>query len=202
MSAVLLMAAGLGLLSFFEPCTVASHTLFAARASRGDGRERRWGFAQLLVARSFLLTSLFTAAAWVGLGRMSAVMVVSLLAVTGAVYLVSRRIYLPVPHFEFFRLIPNHDRLPSALKLGLTLPACTLPLVGIVAIAAAGDGRLDIAAIAGLVFAGMFSLPTIWDGLRGLNVARCTFLSKAAIASPYLTALLLWGGALMIWRMR
>jgi len=123
-----------------------------------------------------------------------------MLGIIGAVYLVPRRVYLPVPHLEFFRLIPGGRRLPQALRLGLTLPACTLPLVAVVGVIAALSQRIDLALGAGLAFAGMFSLPTVWDSLHGLNAAHLAFLGKAAGASPYVTALLLWGGAFLIWQ--
>ena len=80
------------------------------------------------------------------------------------------------------------------------MPACTLPLVLIVALACALHQRPFIAALAGLVFALMFTLPTLWDSTYGLDAAHRAFLSRAADASPYITAALLWGGALLIWQ--
>ena len=201
MSAVLLVtAAALGLLAFFEPCTIATHTLFAVRASHDAVRQRRVALAQLVLSRSILLAGLFGIAAAIGLDGISITRATLMLCIIGAVYLVSRRIYLPVPHLELFRIIPSGHQLPQALKLGLTLPACTLPLVAVVSAIAALGHRIDIALWAGLAFAGMFSLPTVWDSLHGLNPAHLAFLGKAAGASPYVTALLLWGGAFLIWQ--
>lgn len=201
MSAVLLVtAAALGLLAFFEPCTIATHTLFAARASHDAARRRRSALAQLMLSRGVLLAAIFGIAAAIRLDGISAPTATLMLGVIGAVYLVSRRIYLPVPHLEFFRLIPGGCQLPQALKLGLTLPACTLPLVAVVGVIAALGHRIDIALWAGLAFAGMFSLPTVWDSLHGLNAEYRMFLGKAAAASPYVTAALLWSGAFLIWR--
>jgi cytochrome c-type biogenesis protein len=201
MSTLLLMtAAALGLLAFFEPCTIATHTLFAARASHDAARQLRAALAQLVLSRSFLLAALFAIAAGIGLDGLSAPRAMLMLGIIGLIYLVSRRIYLPVPHLEFFRLIPGGRRFPQALKLGLTLPACTLPLVAVVGAIAALGQRIDIAILAGLAFAGMFSLPTVWDSLHGLNAAHRAFLSKAGAASPYFTAALLWSGAFLIWR--
>ena len=200
MSLLLAVAAGLGLLAFFEPCTIATHTLFAARTSHGVARQRRVTLAQLVLSRSVLLAGLFGIAAAIGLDGLPAPGATLMLGVIGMVYLVSRRIYLPIPHLEFFRLIPGGRRLPQAFKLGLTLPACTLPLVAVVGVIAALGQRIDIALLAGLAFAGMFSLPTVWDGLHGLSAAHRAFLAKAASASPYVTALLLWGGAILIWQ--
>ena len=201
MNALLLVtAAGLGLLAFFEPCTIATHTLFAARASHDSARRRWIALAQLVLSRTALLAALFGIAAWLGLENIPVNTATALLSVIGTIYLVSRKVYLPVPHIEFFRLIPGPRLLQLALKLGLTLPACTLPLVAVVGILSALTRRPDMAMLAGLAFAAMFSLPTVWDSVRGLNAAHRAFLGKAANASPYLTALILWGGAFLIWQ--
>lgn len=201
MNALLLVtAAGLGLLAFFEPCTIATHTLFAVRANH-DAARRRWiTLVQLVLSRTILLAALFGITAWLGLESISLNTATAMLSVIGAIYLVSRKVYLPVPHIEFFRLLPQHGHLPQALKLGLTLPACTLPLVAVVGVLSALTHRPDMAMLAGLAFAAMFSLPTVWDSVRGLNAAHRAFLGKAANASPYVTALLLWSGAFLIWK--
>ncbi len=201
MNAMLLLVAGvLGLLSFFEPCTIATHALFAARTHAGRAAPRRRALMQLLLSRAMLLSVLFATAAAIGWGEFSTGAAIAMLGVIGAVYLISRKLYLPVPHAEFFRLLPAHAGLAQAYKLGWTLPACTLPLVLIVALACALNQRPLIAAAAGWVFALMFTLPTLWDSTYGLDAAHRAFLSRAADASPYITAALLWGGALLIWQ--
>jgi len=197
---LLTAAAGLGFLSFFEPCTIATHSLFALRASRDTARSRRRALAQLVAARTALLAAIFGMAAWIGLKALSAGAAMLMLGMIGTIYLVSRKIYLPVPHIEFFRLLPGHARFAQGLKLGLTLPACTLPLVAVVGVISALNQRPDNAILAGCVFAGMFSLPTLWDSARGFSARHRTFLGTAATASPYLTALLLWSGAFLISR--
>ena len=197
---LLVAAAGLGLLAFFEPCTIATHTLFALRANRDTARSRWRALAQLVVSRSVLLAAIFGIAAWIGLQTFPAGAAMLMLGVIGTIYLLSRKIYLPVPHIECFRLLPGHARLAQALKLGLTLPACTLPLVAVVGVISALSRRPDMALLAGLVFAGMFSLPTLWDSARGFDAPHRAFLGKAALVSPYLTALLLWSGAFLIWK--
>lgn len=201
MNALLLMtAAGFGLLAFFEPCTIATHTLFAVRANH-DAARRRWiSLTQLVLSRTVLLAALFGIAAWLGLDSIAANTATAMLGVIGAIYLVSRKVYLPVPHIEFFRLLPRHHRLPQAMKLGLTLPACTLPLVAVVGVLSALIRQPEIAMLAGLAFAAMFSLPTVWDSMHGLSASHRAFLGKAANASPYVTALLLWSGAFLIWQ--
>jgi len=201
MNAVLLMtAAGLGLLAFFEPCTIATHTLFAVRLSHEAVRRRRLALAALVLSRALLLMAIFGMAAWVGLDGIPTATAMTMLGVTGAIYLLSRRIYLPVPHMAFFHLIPGHARLSQGIKLGLTLPACTLPLVLVVGVTSALTQRPDMAMLAGLIFAGMFSLPTLWNSTHKLDAAHRAFLGRAANLSPYITTLLLWSGAFMIWQ--
>jgi cytochrome c-type biogenesis protein len=197
---LLVTAAGLGLLAFFEPCTIATHTLFAARTHHDAAPRRRSALAQLVCSRAALLATIFATAGWLGLERIPAEAAMTMLGVIGAIYLVSRRIYLPIPHLEFFRLIPGRHSPSQAIKLGLTLPACTLPLVAVVGVISALSRRPDLGALAGFAFAGMFSLPTLWDSMCGFSAAHRTFLSKAAGASPYITSLLLWSGAFLIWR--
>ncbi len=191
-------AAVLGLLAFFEPCTIATHTLFAKRTHQAS-LPQRWNFLlQLLLSRTVLLATLFGVAAWVGLSTIAQYQALVMLLVIGSIYLLSRKIYLPVPHLEFFRLLPGHINLSQGLKLGLTLPACTLPLVAVVGVIAALSQQPTAALFAGVIFGVMFSLPTLWDSVRGLNAAHLVFLGKAASISPYITALLLWGAALII----
>lgn len=201
MTALLLAtAAALGLLAFFEPCTIATHTLFAARVHHDVARRRWIALAQLMLSRTVLLAALFGLAAWIGLERVPLHAATIMLGVIGAIYLLSRKLYLPVPHLAFFRVLPLHDRLPQPMKLGLTLPACTLPLVAVVGVLAALTRHPGIAMLAGLAFAAMFSLPTAWDSVNGLSAAHRRFLGKAASASPYVTTLLLWGGAFRVWQ--
>lgn len=201
MSAILLMtAAVLGFLSFFEPCAIATHTLFAARASHDSAKQRWLALSQLMLSRTLLLIAIFGAAAVIGLAALSSNMAMLMLAVTGLIYLITRKIYLPLPHLEFFRLLPRHDGLSQGFRLGLTLPACTLPLVLIVGILSALTQRPGAAVLAGLVFAVTFTLPTLWDSTHQLDAEHRAFLGKAAKLSPYLTTLLLWSGAFLIWR--
>ncbi|HQS58810.1 MAG: hypothetical protein B7Y56_10490 [Gallionellales bacterium 35-53-114] len=197
-SVLLITAAGLGFLAFFEPCTIATHTLFAVRLNHETMRRRWLALATLVLSRALLLMAIFGMAAWIGLDGISNFSAMAMLGVIGALYLISRKIYLPVPHIEFFHLIPSHARMSQALKLGLTLPACTLPLVLVVGIASALTNRPDMALLAGLIFAAMFSLPTLWDSSHKLDAAHRAFLGKAANLSPFITTLLLWSGALII----
>ena len=191
-------AAVLGLLAFFEPCTIATHTLFAVRTHKTNPPQRWLALLQLVLPRTVLLATIFGCAAWVGLSAVSPYLALFMLVMVGAIYLLTRKIYLPVPHLEFFRLLPHHDGLSQGLKLGLTLPACTLPLVAVVGVIAALSQQPATALLAGVIFAALFSLPTVWHSIRGLATEQLGILGKAARVSPYFTALLLWGAALVI----
>lgn len=198
--ALLLAAAVLGLLSFFEPCTIATHTLFAVRANL-EATAMRWRtLTRLMLSRALLLGTLFASAAAFGLQPLSAPTATLMLAVSGLIYLISRKIYLPVPHLEFFRLLPRHDNLSRGCKLGLTLPACTVPLAAIICLLSALNRQPALALLAGLVFAVMFTLPTLWHSMHKLTAAHRNFLGQAARLSPYLTTFLLWSSALLIWK--
>jgi cytochrome c-type biogenesis protein len=153
-----------------------------------------------MLARTGLLTLIFGAAAAIGLTALSPAVAMLMLGAIGLIYLITRKVYLPVPHLEFFRLVPRHDGLSQGLKLGLTLPACTLPLVLIVGILSALTRQPAVSALAGFVFAAMFTLPTLWGSAQGLGSASRAFLGKAASLSPYLTTALLWGAAFRIWQ--
>ncbi len=189
-------ASVLGLLSFFEPCTIATHTLFSVRAHTRPWPACCRELFVLWLTRSLLVTSLLTVAvlltsppAWGGL------LPSVILAVMASVYIVSRFVYLPVPHLEFHRLLPGSARLPAAVRLGLTLPACTLPLFVIVLGMAATLDSYALAAAGGVLFASLFTVPTALAALTGLSDGGRRFLNGAARATPYATAGLLYGAA-------
>ncbi|PCJ83103.1 MAG: hypothetical protein COA54_15885, partial [Thiotrichaceae bacterium] len=59
---LLFTAVILGALAFFEPCTIATHTLFAARAHKKNISSRMLDITLIWVSRSVLLIILFSAA--------------------------------------------------------------------------------------------------------------------------------------------
>lgn len=198
---VLLTAAGLlGALSFFEPCTIATHTLFSAR-SHGESRRRCCtGLIALWVSRSMLAVGLLVLAVFaISPPRWGTVVPSVALAVMASVYLVSRFLYIPVPHLEFHKLLPGGERLPHAVQLGLTLPACTLPLFVIILALAVTVDSLTVATIAGLLFASLFTLPTAIAAMTGLSASGRHFLHVSAVATPFITAVLLFGAAIYLW---
>ena len=193
---LVLVAAVLGALSFLEPCTIATHTLFSARS-----HARAWPYCcrELLLlwltrslrAGGLLLLTVAASTPPHWGGYFPSV----ILAGMATLYVVSRFLYIPVPHLEFHRLVPGGVRLPQAAQLGLTLPACTLPLFVIVLGLTITLDSYPLAVIGGLLFASLFTLPTAVTSVTGLSVAGQRFLKASATATPYITGVLLYGAA-------
>ncbi len=196
---LLVTASALGLLAFFEPCTIATNTLFSAHANRANRADCCQRLLAVWLTRSALLVALLVLSVWTtnapAWGPFLPSVILTALAV---VYIVSRFTYVPVPHLEFFRLLPGGARLPFAIKLGLTLPACTLPLVIVVIGMAITADSAALAALAGLLFASLFTLPTAIASFTGVDDDARELLNRAGKGSPYLTAVLLVGAALYL----
>lgn len=197
---LLVSATLLGLLAFFEPCTIATHTLFSVRANKlADTKSCCQSLLTVWLSRSVLLVTLFTLAVFLidvpQWGQYTPSIILSVIAV---IYVVSRFIYIPIPHFEFFKLIPAGNKLPFAVQLGLTLPACTLPLVAVTAGMAVTLGSTKFAIMAGILFASFFTLPMVLASFKGLNDSSREVLNRTAKGSPYLTAVLLLATALYL----
>lgn len=197
---LLVTAALLGLLAFFEPCTIATHTLFSVRANKTmDDKACCQSLLAVWLSRSALLISVFTLSVLlIDVPEWGVYLPSIILSAMAVVYVVSRFIYLPIPHFEFFKLLLAGKKLPFSIQLGLTLPACTLPLVIVIAGMAVTVGSIGFAALAGLLFASLFTLPMIFASYKGVNDETKQLLNRAAKGSPYLTAVLLLGTAIIL----
>ena len=196
---LLTTAALLGLLAFFEPCTIATHTLFSVRAHQQTGRHCCQNLLTVWLSRVVLLVVLLIGIVLVMeppvWGPYLPSIILSAIAV---IYIVSRFMYIPIPHLEFFRLLPAGKSLPVAAQLGMTLPACTIPLFAVVAGIAATVDSVVFAALAGLLFGSLFTLPMVVTARLGIHKDSRELLNRAAQGSPYLTAVLLLGAALYL----
>jgi len=189
----------LGLLAFFEPCTIATHTLFSVKNNQSNSKNCCQSLLSVWLSRSILLITLFVlAVVFIPAPQWSDTTPSIILSVMAGIYLLSRFIYIPVPHLAFFKLLPAGNRLPYSIQLGLSLPACTLPLVVIVAGMSVTLGSITFAAIAGVLFASLFTLPMVFASYKGLNKNALELLNRAAKGSPYLTAVLLLSLALYL----
>lgn len=195
----MMTAAALGLLSFFEPCTIATHTLFSARAHADLRAARHGALLGLWITRSaFSVGLLLTVVMLTAPPRLHGYWPSGVLSVMATVYLLSRFVYIPVPHLEAWKILPGGAALPQPAKLGLTLPACTLPLFVVVAALSAAHDSWSLAVVSGMLFATLFTAPTAVAALVGVSDAGRRFIRRAAFATPYLTAALLYGGAIYV----
>lgn len=196
---LLLTAAVLGLLAFFEPCTIATHTLYSVKVNQSDNRSCCQNLFTVWLSRSLLLIILFTSAVFFTKPPVWGEFVPSIiLSVIATLYLVSRFIYIPIPHLTFYKPLPFSKQLPHSFKLGLTLPACTLPLVVIVGGMSITLDSMGLAALSGLLFATLFTVPMAIASYKGLDKDGLELLNRAAKGSPYLTAVILFSLALFL----
>jgi len=196
---LLITAALLGLLAFYEPCTIATHTLFSVRVHRQSEAGLSRPILTLWLVRSSFLAGLLMLAVLLSTPFVWSGYFPSLiLALMATIYIVSRFVYLPVPHLEIYRLLPQPDRLPEPVRLGLTLPACTLPLFLIIVGMSIQVDSLVFAALAGLLFSSLFTLPVVLASRRGIEEKDQRLLAQLASSTPFVTAGLLYVAALVL----
>ena len=191
-------AAVLGLLAFFEPCTIATHTLFSARLNK-EAKQCCSKLLSVWLSRSGLLILIqVTAVYFIEPPEWGATLPSILLFVIAMLYLISRFVYIPIPHLAFYKLMPASHKLSDAIKLGLTLPACTVPLVVLLTGISVTLGSILYSAIAGLLFSSLFTLPLVVTSIKGVSKNSRDFLQHAAKGSPFFTATLLIGLSLYL----
>ncbi|VAX12304.1 Cytochrome c-type biogenesis protein CcdA (DsbD analog) [hydrothermal vent metagenome] len=196
---LLITAALLGLLAFYEPCTIATHTLFSVRVHRQSGARRFVPVFLLWLIRSTFLATLLALAVFLTTPFIwNAYFPSLMLALIATIYVVSRVVYLPVPHFELYRLWPQADAIPEPVRLGLTLPACTLPLFLIITGISIQVDSMLFAILAGLLFSSLFTLPVMISSCRGIQEKDRHLLAQLAKGTPFFTAGLLYVSALLL----
>jgi len=194
-SLLLLTTALLGLLAFFEPCTIATHTLYSVRTHQQNKQQIFRQIIILWLSRSILIISLFSVSVWLfEPPQWSDWLPGLILIMIASVYLISRIVYIPVPHLEFYKLLPvlykTKKELSQSIQLGFTLPACTLPLIMIVIGMVVNRGTIEFAVVSGLLFSSLFTLPLLVAILLGIDDKGAKFLRRSALSAPYITALL------------
>lgn len=192
--AILVLGVVLGALAFFEPCAIASNVLFTQYVQRISRRQRLGQLGRMVLARIGLLAALglavsaFARAGGIALPEMFLPIAYGLF---GVVYVVSRFVYIPVPHVRFYGIVPGAEgRLSEGTKLGFTLPACTIPLAGALLMALAGTASPILGAITMSLFAVFFSVPAFIYSFRPATPRTLRFLDRSARATPYLTGAL------------
>lgn len=198
-SIFLLNIAIIGLLAFFEPCTIATHTLFAVRTHQNNHNGRLNALFKLLISRALLsMLLLILAVVIFDPPQWNLITPVTILLMIAAVYIISRYSYIPIPHVDFSRLLPLKLKNQHAIQLGLTLPACTIPLFIVVTGMTITVNSVVFALTAGLLYAVMFTLPTAIVIFTGISSKKRGLLNNAAQITPYITAGLFMIAALVL----
>ena len=179
----------IGLLAFFEPCTIATHTLFGVRAYQGNRNNRLVKIFELLFSRMllsvillFIFLALFDKQEW---GTVSPEIIFAVLA---AIYFISRYSYIPIPHFDLSFLLPGKLKNKDSIKLGVTLPACTIPLFIVVIGISLTVHTFTFALLAAIVFSIMFTLPTIITVFKGASIKTRKLFGTTARITPFITS--------------
>jgi cytochrome c-type biogenesis protein len=188
-SVFLLSTVIIGMLAFFEPCTIATHTLFAVRTHQNDLNGRLNALFKLLISRALLsMLLLILTVVIFDPPQWNLIKPVIILLIIAAVYIISRYSYIPIPHIDFSRLLPLKLKNQHAIQLGLTLPACTIPLFIIVAGMTITINSLTFALTTGLLYSAMFTLPTAIAIFTGISTKMRGLLNHAALITPFVTA--------------
>tara|TARA_R110002124_G_scaffold237353_1_gene402621 strand:+ start:6822 stop:7490 length:669 start_codon:yes stop_codon:yes gene_type:complete len=163
----LLLAFGLGLLGFVEPCTIGAHMLFL-----GGQRSRPMG-QRLAAASVFLLARLVVMG---GFGGMIVFLGQRLIGVQTGAWLVFGAVYLSLGLAIFggwdralrhrIRIAPERwkaasNPLVQGLAFGLNIPACAAPILFGLMGAATASGSALTGFVAMAVFALALSLPLL-----------------------------------------
>jgi len=185
----LVIIAVIGLLGFFEPCTIATHTLFGVRAHRKNGKTRHTEITKLLVSRVLVSWLLLSFAVTIfEIPRWETIPPEIIFLFLAAIYFVSRYSYIPIPHIDFSRLLPLKLRSQDAIRLGLTLPACTIPLFIVVLGITVTVGSFIFAFAAGLIYTVTFSIPTIVVAYKGAAETTRKIFDRSARITPFITS--------------
>jgi len=189
----------IGLLAFFEPCTIATHTLFGARTHQENSSNRFTEISKLFISRALLTILLLILAVVIFEKPQWKVITPEVIFLFLAViYVISRYSYIPIPHVDFSRLLPGKLKDQNALRLGLTLPACTIPLFLVVVGVTITMDSFTFAFSAGLIYTTMFTLPTIITVYIGVSERTRKLFDHTARITPFVTSGLFLISALIL----
>ncbi|VAX23839.1 hypothetical protein MNBD_IGNAVI01-918, partial [hydrothermal vent metagenome] len=108
--------------------------------------------------------------------------------ILAAVYFISRYSYIPIPHIDFSFFLPSKLKEQDSIKLGVTLPACTIPLFIVVIGISLTVHTFTFALIAAVVYSVMFTLPTIVTVFKGASVKTRKIFGTTARITPFITS--------------
>lgn len=170
-AAASLLALGLGLLGFVEPCSVGGHLLFIKYLERRSPRQRIVQTLAFTLTRATLMAGLGMIAALIGTAFTG--LQQGLWAILGGLYVLVGLIYLgggaPQVIAAVNRLLPRLSAASGSVGLGalfgLNVPACAAPLLAVLlgdaAARAATGAPLAYGALTLLIFGLALSSPLL-----------------------------------------
>jgi len=199
----LLSAAIIGLLGFFEPCTIATHTLFGIRTHQDKSKAGIINIILLIITRTLLYILLLTIT--LPLFNKIRWQIISpeiIFIFLSAIYLISRYSYIPIPHINFAALLPKNLKQKDSIRLGLTLPACTIPLFIVVLGLSLTVHKTYFSILLGITYSFMFTLPTVITFIKGTSLKTRKFFIAAAKITPFVTSGLFLIAAIILFTYR
>ena len=195
------LAAGLGLLAFVEPCSVGSHLLFLKFLDRLPERQRLYQTLVFTVARAGLMAGLGVFAAAIGarfLGIQHGLWMVlgSLYVALGLAYLVGGAPWLIR---QSDRLLPRVPATSGGAALGVlfgfNIPACAAPLLAVLlggaAAQAAAGGGMAYGGVSLLIFGLALSSPLVLAVFTQRGRRLLNAIARFATRMPRITGAVL-----------
>jgi cytochrome c-type biogenesis protein len=178
-SSLALLAAGLGLLGFIEPCSMGANLLFIKYLEGKAATRKLTQTVIFMLTRGLFIGALGALAVLIGVAFVSLqkvfwILLGSLYLALGGLYLAGRAGFLMRSLGPGLRRLSG-TRGPAALGVlfGLNIPACAAPLLfALFATAAVGDTTVAqgflILALFGLALSAPLALAILWAPGRGL----------------------------------
>ena len=195
------LAAGLGLLAFVEPCSVGSHLLFLKFLDRLPERQRLYQTLVFTVARAGLMAGLGVFAAAIGarfLGIQHGLWMVlgSLYVALGLAYLAGGAPWLIR---QSDRLLPRVPTTSGGAALGVlfgfNIPACAAPLLAVLlggaAAQAAAGGGMAYGGVSLLIFGLALSSPLVLAVFTQRGRRLLNAIARFAARMPRITGAVL-----------
>jgi len=159
-----LLAAGLGLLAFIEPCSIGVHLLLIDRLERLPARRRAGELMRFTLVRAAVFSLIGLAAAFLGQALFGAQRL--LWIAFGLVYLGLGALWIAGRQGTLMRYLgPDPERLSArgralglGVAFGLYVPGCAIPLLAVLVGASATDSAAGGALIGGVATLFVFGL--------------------------------------------
>jgi cytochrome c-type biogenesis protein len=174
-----------GLIGFIQPCSVGINAIFLGHLR---GRNKLAEILKFAAVRSIFLAIFGLVAGLIGrVFYFQKEVLAAFYLLLGALFIVGRFKAVPMPNISLLGVLGIRCT-PSALTFGLTVPACTVPLLMALLARAAFVGDLLYAPASLFVFGLALSLPIILPACSENTMER---ISRTVHVAPYIGGLAL-----------